>query len=61
MIKTWDEPSDVSAEHGQVVVEGPDGIEYAMTPEAAALTSARLLESAARAHGQRRKTRDGAH
>lgn len=46
------DPSEVHAVEGQVVVDGPDGIAYAMTPEAATRTSARLLTEAARAKGQ---------
>ncbi|QDZ08008.1 hypothetical protein FPZ24_11385 [Sphingomonas panacisoli] len=45
-------PSEVNAVEGQVIVDGPDGIAYAMTPEAATRTSARLLTEAARAKGQ---------
>jgi hypothetical protein len=35
-----------------VLVDGPDGLAYSMTPEAAAETSDRLLEKAAVARGQ---------
>jgi hypothetical protein len=50
--KSFETPSDVGAEEGEVVVDGPDGIAYSMTPEAAAETSDRLLEQAATARGQ---------
>lgn len=50
--KAFDTPSKVSAEEGEVVVDGPDGVAYSMTPEAAAETSDRLLEHAAVARGQ---------
>jgi len=49
----FDEPSEVSAEQGQVVVDGPDGVAVSLTPEAAAETSDRLLDRAAEAAGQR--------
>ena len=50
--KAFDTPSRVTAEEGEVVVDGPDGVAYSMTPEAAAETSDRLLEQAALARGQ---------
>jgi len=50
--KAFDTPSKVTAEEGEVVVDGPDGVAYSMTPEAAAETSDRLLEQAALARGQ---------
>lgn len=48
-----DEPSDVDAEAGAVVVRGPDAVEVRMTPNAAEETSERLLEGAMKARGQR--------
>lgn len=53
MSKTHDTASDVCAEHGEVHVNGPGGIAYSMTPEAAADTSDRLLKSSTLAAGQR--------
>ena len=50
--KPEDTPSEVTAEDGQVIVDGPDGVAVAMTPEAAAETSHRLLLGAAKARGQ---------
>ncbi len=47
-----DEPSIVTAENGEVIVDGPDGVAISMTPEAAAETSDRLLHGAAQAQGQ---------
>ena len=47
-----DEPSEVDAEEGAVLVEGPDGIAYSMTPGAAYETSGRLMFGAAKAKGQ---------
>jgi len=48
-----DTPSEISAEDGSVVVDGPDGVAVSLTPEAAEETSARLLDGAAEASGQR--------
>ena len=45
-------PSEVSAEDGEVLVDGPDGVDVSLTPEAAAETSHRLLFGAAEARGQ---------
>ena len=52
--KAYDTPSKVTAEEGEVMVDGPDGVAFSLTPEAAAETSARLLEQAAIARGQER-------
>lgn len=51
--ETYDEPSTVKAQDGKVVVDGPDGVDVTLTPEAARETSDRLLESAMKALGQR--------
>lgn len=45
--------SEVSAEDGVVNVDGPDGVDVGLTPEAALETSDRLLDGAATAVGQR--------
>lgn len=50
--KAFESPSKVTAAEGEVLVDGPDGLAYSMTPEAAAETSDRLLEKAAVARGQ---------
>ena len=50
--KAYDTPSKVTAEQGEVMVDGPDGVAFSLTPEAAAETSDRLLEQAAIARGQ---------
>jgi hypothetical protein len=55
--QVYDAPSQVSAEHGNVVVEGPDSVAVHMTPEAAAETSHRLLGGAVEAQGQRVRKR----
>jgi hypothetical protein len=49
----YDTPSEVSAEEGEVIVEGPDGVAVSLTPDAALETSHRLLESGLAAEGQR--------
>lgn len=53
MAKVHDTPSDVSAEDGEVHIDGPDGVAVSLTPEAAAETSDRLLGCASQAQGQR--------
>lgn len=53
----YDEPSTVTAQSGQVQVDGPDGVAVAMTPEAAAETSDRLLAGASQAMGQQIEAR----
>ena len=53
--KTYDEPSAVSAENGKVLVDGPDSVEVALTPDAAVETSERLLVAGIEARGQQMK------
>ena len=53
MAETYDEASSVSAEGGDVVVDGPDGVAVTLTPNAAAETGGRLIDGAAQAQGQR--------
>ena len=48
----FDEPSEVAAENGEVVVNGPDGVAVALTPDAALETGGRLIDAAAEAQGQ---------
>lgn len=50
--KIYDEPSDVMAEDGRVVIRGPDAVDVDLTPDAAEETSNRLLEGAMKARGQ---------
>ena len=51
------DPSDVVAEAGEVIVEGPDGVAVSLTPEAAEETGRRMLAAAAEA---RRQSEDSA-
>ena len=51
--KVYDTPSEVEAEDGNVVVDGPDGVAVTLLPEAAIETSERLLAKGTQAHGQR--------
>jgi hypothetical protein len=53
-VMSHSEPSDVNAEQGQVIVEGPDGVAVTLTPEAAEETARRLMDAAgqARAHAR---------
>lgn len=50
--KTHDTPSEVGAEDGHVIVDGPDGVAVTLTPAAAVETSDRLLAAGVTAHGQ---------
>jgi len=47
-----DTPSEVTAEEGEVMMDGPDGVAISLTPDAASETSERLLFGAAKARGQ---------
>jgi hypothetical protein len=49
----YSEASDVRAKGGEVLVNGPDGVDVALTPEAAEETGNRLMENALEAAGQR--------
>ncbi|HEX8238430.1 MAG TPA: hypothetical protein VF574_01685 [Allosphingosinicella sp.] len=53
MGKLYDTPSEVTVENGNVAVDGPDGVDVLLTPEAALETSNRLLDGATEAHGRR--------
>jgi hypothetical protein len=58
--EVFDEATKVSADNGDVVLDGPDGVDVKLTPEAAEQTGDRLLEESVRARGQRRM-RDNPH
>lgn len=51
--RPYDEASNVTAEDGEVHVDGPDGVAVSLTPEAAVETSDRLMAGAAKGAGQR--------
>lgn len=51
---TYSKPSDVVADKGLVVVDGPDHVDVVLTPEAALETGGRLIDEAAKAAGQER-------
>lgn len=49
----YDEATVVGAEDGKVLLDGPDGVDVALTPEAAIETAERLTTGASEAAGQR--------
>jgi hypothetical protein len=53
----FDEATKVSAKDGEVILDGPDGVDVKMTPEAAEKTAEELEKGAAKAAGQRRLQR----
>ena len=57
----YDEATKVSAKDGEVILDGPDGVDVKLSPEAARETSTRLWDGAAKAKGQRkaRQAREG--
>jgi hypothetical protein len=52
--ETYSKPTEVTSEDGRVFLDGPDGVDVAMTPEAALETGGRLIDEAAKAAGQER-------
>ena len=42
MVGPFNTPSKVTHQDGEIVVEGPDGVDVSLTPEAALVTAARL-------------------
>lgn len=52
MDKVYDSPSEVAAEEGHVIVDGPDGVDVWLSPDAALETSERLLKGGLMARGQ---------
>ena len=48
----YNEPSEVDAEDGIVVISGPDAVDVRLTPDAAEETSERLATGAMKARGQ---------
>jgi hypothetical protein len=55
--KLYDEATKVSAINGDVMLDGPDGVDVKVTPEAAEETADNLIEGAVKARGQRRLKR----
>lgn len=52
--KLYDEATEVTAEDGEVILDGPDAVDVKITPEAAEETADNLIKGAAEAAGQRR-------
>lgn len=52
--KLYDEATEVTATNGEVILDGPDGVDVKVTPEAAEQTADNLIEGAVKARGQRR-------
>lgn len=48
----FDQPGEASVEQGLVLLDGPDGVAFAMTPEAAEATGQRLVDAAAAARDE---------
>lgn len=48
----YDEPSEISAEAGNVIVDGPDGVAVTLSPGSAEETGRRLLAAAEEARKQ---------
>lgn len=46
------QPSDVIAEKGEVLVEGPNGVAVSLTPDAAEETGRRMMKAAGDARRQ---------
>jgi hypothetical protein len=53
--QVFEDSSSVSAVEGKVVVKGPDGVDVALTPDAAAETSDLLWAGASQARAQQRR------
>jgi hypothetical protein len=51
-VRSYSQPSEVNAEEGQVLVEGPDGVAVSLTPDAAEETGRRLIDAASQARRQ---------
>jgi hypothetical protein len=52
--KIYDEATVVTAADGEVILDGPDGVDVKVTPEAAEETAGNLIVGAIKARGQRR-------
>ena len=51
-VQSHSEPSDVNAEEGIVIVEGPDGLAVTLTADAAEETGKRMIRAASEARAQ---------
>ena len=54
MDKLYDEATEVTAKDGEVILDGPDGVDVKITPEAAEKTADNLIDGAVMALGQQR-------
>ena len=50
--RLYDEATEVAAEDGEVILDGPDGVHVRITPEAAEKIADNLIEGAGTALGQ---------
>jgi hypothetical protein len=50
--QTYNKATEVTTEEGRVLLDGPDGVDVALTPDAALETGNRLIEGAAEAVGK---------
>jgi hypothetical protein len=51
-VQSHAQPSEVNAEQGEVIVEGPDGVAVSLTPDAAEETARRMILAADTARRQ---------
>ena len=51
--KVYDDATKVSAKDGEVILDGPDGVDVKLTPDAPVETGERLIDGGAEAAGQR--------
>lgn len=56
--RTYNKPSEVVAELGRVLVDGPDSIDLAFSPDAAVETGARLIDQGEKAQKSSEGPRD---
>jgi hypothetical protein len=52
--ETYNKATEVTTEEGRVLLDGPDGVDVALTPDAALETGHRLVEGASEAVGKDR-------
>jgi hypothetical protein len=51
-VASYGQPSDVIAEEGNIIIEGPDGVAVTMSPDAAEETARRLLRAVSQVRGE---------